>query len=78
MKAREPSRDELRYLCAQSLERWTIELAARLGPEEAGNLLVASAIAALEAAHGVTATAERLRTEADRLNVLEAGKPALN
>jgi hypothetical protein len=67
MSLREPTPAELRHLCAMSLERWTIELAARLGPETAADLLLASAVAALEAAHGVQATAERLRADADRL-----------
>lgn len=63
----EPTQDELRHLCAISLERWTVELAARLGPDPAADLLLASAVSALEAAHGIQAAAERLRADADRL-----------
>jgi len=61
------SRDKLRQLCESSLERWALELTARVGPEEASRLLKAAAIASLCATYGTGKAAEMLRQDAERL-----------
>jgi len=63
----QPTPEQLRHLCAVSLQRWSLELAQRLSPAEAAMLLKASAIAAACSAFGTAEAAEMLREDADRL-----------
>lgn len=72
MQAREPSQDELRYLCAQSLEKWRDELTRRLSPDDAWRLLLASTINALQAVGNEHEAARVLREAAA---ALESGAP---
>ena len=64
------SPDQLRQVAGASLQRWMFELGRRLSPDDAGRLGLAAAIAALEAAHGVEATADMLEEAAVRLRSL--------
>ena len=75
MKTREPTQDEMRYLCAQSLEKWRDELTRRLSPDDSWRLLLASTVNALLAVGSDTDAARTLREAAD---LIEAGKPPIN
>jgi hypothetical protein len=74
-RQRQPTPDELRYHCAQSLEKWRDELARRLSPDDSWRLLLASTINALLAVGSDTDAARVLREAAD---LIEAGKPPIN
>ena len=72
MTEQTPSQDELRHLCARSLERWRDELAVRLTPDDAWRMLLGSAMNALLAV-GTAADAARVLREA--ATTLESGAP---
>lgn len=72
MKAREPTPDELRYLCAQSLEKWRDELTRRLSSDDSWRLLLASTVNALLAVGSEQDAARVLREAAA---ALESGAP---
>ena len=66
----ELNQDQMRQIAGQSLMRWAFELRRRFGGDDAGRLLLAAAISALEATHGVEDAAGMLREAADRLEAL--------
>jgi hypothetical protein len=64
------NQDQQRQMAGQSLMRWAFELRRRFGDDDAARLLLAAAIAAMEASYGIEVTASMLREAAERLDAL--------